>query len=331
MAGAGYRTFQSGEVLTSNNVQTYLMDQAVQVYSGTAARSSAVPSPSTGMVAYATATGLQVFNGSAWVSVGGTGYGAATGGASTATATIDGVNYTILTFTATGTLTVTTAGFFDYLAVGGGGGNAHINENRGGGGGGGGCVQIGSVYLSANQTITIGAGGSTLIHSTPHIAGHTIIKTNLAAAGCASNGSPYAATQQAIGGDQGRVAQIAKTTYQSAFGFNGGSSTGSEFNGGGGGGVGGAGGDGSLNVGGAAGAGFDVSVFIGGSALFKGMGGGGGGATTGGAAATDGVAGGTNSTPPNGNANSGGGGGGGIHITTTGNGGSGIAYIRFRT
>ena len=69
MAGAGYRTFASGEVLTSNNVQTYLMDQMVQVYSGTAARASAVPSPSTGMVAYSTATGLQVFNGSAWVNV----------------------------------------------------------------------------------------------------------------------------------------------------------------------------------------------------------------------------------------------------------------------
>jgi peroxiredoxin len=64
MAGAGYRTFQSGEVLTSNNVQTYLMDQAVQVYAGTAERGSAVPTPSTGMVAYSTATGLQVFDGS---------------------------------------------------------------------------------------------------------------------------------------------------------------------------------------------------------------------------------------------------------------------------
>ncbi|MFZ9891911.1 MAG: hypothetical protein ACO3FL_08695 [Ilumatobacteraceae bacterium] len=70
MAGAGYRTFQSGEVLTANNVQTYLMDQAVQVYAGTAARASAVPSPSAGMVAYSTATGLQVFDGSAWTDVG---------------------------------------------------------------------------------------------------------------------------------------------------------------------------------------------------------------------------------------------------------------------
>ena len=69
MAGAGYRTFASGEVLTSTNTQTYLMDQMVQVYAGTAARASAVPSPSAGMVAYSTATGLQVFNGSAWVNV----------------------------------------------------------------------------------------------------------------------------------------------------------------------------------------------------------------------------------------------------------------------
>jgi hypothetical protein len=69
MAGAGYRTFASGEVLTSTNTQTYLMDQMVQVYAGTAARSSAIPSPSEGMIAYSTATGLQVFNGSTWVNV----------------------------------------------------------------------------------------------------------------------------------------------------------------------------------------------------------------------------------------------------------------------
>ena len=29
MAGAGYRTFSAGEVLTASNVQTYLMDQAI--------------------------------------------------------------------------------------------------------------------------------------------------------------------------------------------------------------------------------------------------------------------------------------------------------------
>ena len=31
MAGAGYRTFSAGEVLTAGNVQTYLMDQAIPV------------------------------------------------------------------------------------------------------------------------------------------------------------------------------------------------------------------------------------------------------------------------------------------------------------
>ena len=69
MAGAGYRTFASGEVLTSTNTQTYLMDQMVKVFAGTAARSSAIPSPSAGMVAYSPATGLQVLNGSTWVNV----------------------------------------------------------------------------------------------------------------------------------------------------------------------------------------------------------------------------------------------------------------------
>jgi hypothetical protein len=68
--GAGFRTFVSGEVLTADNVQNYLMDQAVMVFSGTAARSSALPTPETGMTAYSTATGLEVYNGSAWKFIG---------------------------------------------------------------------------------------------------------------------------------------------------------------------------------------------------------------------------------------------------------------------
>ena len=130
MAGAGYRTFQSGGVLTSNNVQTYLMDQAVQVYSGTAARSSAVPSPSTGMVAYSTATGLQVFNGSAWANVGGASYGVATGTAASSTAiTVGGTAYTLLKFTSDSNLVVATAGLFDVLAIGGGSGGGGNGAN----------------------------------------------------------------------------------------------------------------------------------------------------------------------------------------------------------
>jgi hypothetical protein len=67
--GAGFRTFQSGEILTASNVQNYLMDQAVMVFAGTAERGSALPTPETGMTAYSTATGLQVYNGSAWSAV----------------------------------------------------------------------------------------------------------------------------------------------------------------------------------------------------------------------------------------------------------------------
>jgi hypothetical protein len=67
--GAGFRTFASGEVLTSSNVMNYLMNQMVMVFAGTAERGSAIPSPETGMVAYSTATGMQVYNGTAWVSV----------------------------------------------------------------------------------------------------------------------------------------------------------------------------------------------------------------------------------------------------------------------
>jgi hypothetical protein len=45
------------------------MEQMVMVFAGTAARSSAIPSPSAGMVSYSTATGVVVYDGTAWVSV----------------------------------------------------------------------------------------------------------------------------------------------------------------------------------------------------------------------------------------------------------------------
>ena len=62
------KTFTS-EVLTSSDVNTYLMKQAVMVFSNSTARSAAITSPSDGMVTYLTATdALEVFNGSAWVS-----------------------------------------------------------------------------------------------------------------------------------------------------------------------------------------------------------------------------------------------------------------------
>jgi hypothetical protein len=69
MAGLGRKVFAPGDVFTSTDINGYLMDQMIMVFAGTAERDSAIPSPSAGMVAYSTATGVVVYNGTAWVSV----------------------------------------------------------------------------------------------------------------------------------------------------------------------------------------------------------------------------------------------------------------------
>jgi hypothetical protein len=69
MAGLGRKVFTAGEVLTAANVQGYLMDQAVMVFASSAARSSAIPTPTAGMVSYLSDTSaLQVY-GTAWADV----------------------------------------------------------------------------------------------------------------------------------------------------------------------------------------------------------------------------------------------------------------------
>jgi len=68
MAGLGWRKFQAGEVLTASNLQSYAVDQSVQVYAGTAARGSAIGTAVTeGMVSYRSdADVIEAYNGSAW-------------------------------------------------------------------------------------------------------------------------------------------------------------------------------------------------------------------------------------------------------------------------
>lgn len=46
------KVFVAGEILTAADVNTNLMDQAVMSFAGTAARGSAIPSPTEGMVSY---------------------------------------------------------------------------------------------------------------------------------------------------------------------------------------------------------------------------------------------------------------------------------------
>ena len=68
MAGAGKKTFTAGEVLTASDVNGYLMEQSVMVFAGTAARSSAIPTPSDGMLTYNQSNNaLEAYNGSEWI------------------------------------------------------------------------------------------------------------------------------------------------------------------------------------------------------------------------------------------------------------------------
>jgi hypothetical protein len=63
-----FRIFAAGEVLTAANVNDYLAEQAIATFAGTAARSSAIASPSEGQFAYLQDTDqLSYYTGSAWV------------------------------------------------------------------------------------------------------------------------------------------------------------------------------------------------------------------------------------------------------------------------
>jgi hypothetical protein len=67
MAGAGKKTFTAGETLTASDVNTYLMEQSVMVFGGTAARSSAIPTPSEGMTTYLTdSQQIESYDGAEW-------------------------------------------------------------------------------------------------------------------------------------------------------------------------------------------------------------------------------------------------------------------------
>jgi hypothetical protein len=316
------------------------MDQSVMVFAGTAARASAIPTPSAGMVAYSTATSLQVYNGSAWVDLS-TGYGSATGGASSTAITVSGTSYTMLTFTSDSNLVVSRAGLFDCLLVGGGGGaGSNTASNIYAGGGGAGGVTEQTVYLAAGTyAVDVGAGGAfgdngrnqglpsrmstsaqSLMASGGATGGGTIVTFVLGPADGGGSG----------GGGFGVTASTFSTGGVAAQGNNGGNGvTTLGQAGGGGGGAGAVGSNGSGTVGGNGGAGFDASTFRGETAgTTRYAGGGGGGGASGG---TGGSGGGGNRSVA-GTANTGG--GGGANTATGSNngaaGGSGIVLVRFK-
>ena len=73
MAGAGYKDFTTGEILTAANVDNYLMEQTVMVFADAAARTTALASVlAEGMISYLKDTNsTEYYSGSAWVAIGG--------------------------------------------------------------------------------------------------------------------------------------------------------------------------------------------------------------------------------------------------------------------
>lgn len=67
MAGAGFKTFVDGDILTAAQVNTYLMEQSVMVFASAAARTTAIAAPSEGMVTYRTDNNvIEYYDGAAW-------------------------------------------------------------------------------------------------------------------------------------------------------------------------------------------------------------------------------------------------------------------------
>jgi len=67
LAGAGFKSFVNGNVLLASEVNTYMMEQQIMVFAGTAARGSAISSPSEGMFAFLKDTDtLTYHDGSDW-------------------------------------------------------------------------------------------------------------------------------------------------------------------------------------------------------------------------------------------------------------------------
>ena len=70
MAGLGYKVFAAGEVLTAANVNGYLMEQTVMVFDDSAARSSAIGTPTEGMITYLKdANQIDYYDGSSWANI----------------------------------------------------------------------------------------------------------------------------------------------------------------------------------------------------------------------------------------------------------------------
>jgi len=257
------------------------------------------------------------------------GYGTATGGIGAPTAvTISSVNYQYLTFTSSGTFSVTKSGLFDvFILAGGASGGRRSTINTGTGGGGSGRMAWQTLYLDIDQTVVVGAGGVVQTGGNSNGNHGTYSQCGNGAVGGGNGGGGSGTSENTAGAGSGGGSGI--TTYVPV-GANAGGGGGGAFAGGGGGGVVGVGGNNSGNNGGAGGTGYDISTVIGGGAVYVGGGGGGSSSAATGGAGGSGVGGnGCSGSTAGANATSKGSGGGG-GITQGGSGSDGVVYVRFK-
>jgi hypothetical protein len=266
---------------------------------------------------------LQIHNGVGWSTIGGV---TATGG------TVSSVgDYTVHTFTSSGTFVLHTSGEIEYLIVAGGGGGGSGYQ---GGGGGAGGLRNGSIIKTAGSyTVTVGAGGAggtSGSSGTPAANGSNSSALGVACSGggrgaAEGGGGGYAQTGGSGGGGTHGMGNVAGAgTVSAAEGNNGGAGFEPVQSGGGG----GAGGVGETATAGHPGNGGD-GLFVFGAYYAGGGGGSARNSTNFSQGSLGGKGGGGNALSGSGTPNTGGGGGGSIYHGASGAGGSGIVILRY--
>ena len=228
----------------------------------------------------------------------------------------------------------------EYLVVaGGGGGGGYFGAVGGGGGGAGGLLTATNfpVTAGANNTITVGAGGTGASSNSGDLGtrGQDSVFSSIVATGGGASGAYNVAQAQFGGSGSGSTYSSGGGTGIAGQGFAGGTST-TSYSGGGGGGAGSVGLVGTQAVKAGDGGTGQVSTITGSRVFYAGGGGGGtdayalalGGAGGGGSGAQAGK---MSSFGTTAQVNTGGGGGGGFTTAalSLGNGGSGIVIIRY--
>jgi hypothetical protein len=307
------KVFTAGEVLAAADVNTYLMDQAVMTFAGTAARGSAIGTATEGMVTYlADSNTFEFWNGSAFV------------GLSAAPVAVD------------------------YLVIAGGGGGSLFSSGAGAGGGGAGGYRNnvsgelsgGSAVAEAALSVpkgtfplTVGAGGAGA--TTASASGGRGNFSQFYVINCVGGGAGGIPNGNSLGGSGGGGFRDRPTAYPgiTGQGFEGGTGNASFTGACGGGGAGAKGVNATGNGGTNGGAGLASSI-TGSSVTRAGGGGGSGDGAAGGTGGTGGGGdGGVNDTSAtNATVNTGSGGGGAERTPAVGgNGGSGIIVFRVPT